>query len=142
MNTPPDPSVPTDIHKRKQNTLIALLGVSLLLGIVDMALSLQPASETNSALFMLGGNIVLLLIGLRWLHLDSVELDIRRPTWLNVGIVLLAAIFVPYYLYKTRPPERRLPAVAAFFGVILGSMAASIIGATLMMIMSGATPPP
>jgi peptidoglycan/LPS O-acetylase OafA/YrhL len=136
MNTPSNPSTRPDLHKRKQNTLIALLGVSLLLGIAEVAL--QPAGETSNPLLMLGGNIVLLLIGLYWLHLDSTELDIRRPTWLNVGIVLLAAIFVPYYLYKTRPPERRLPAIAAFFGVVLASMAASAIGATLMLAISGA----
>jgi biotin transporter BioY len=140
MNTSPNLPAQPDIHKRKQNTLIALLGVSFLLGIADVAL--QTSSETSNPLLMLGGNIVLLLIGFHWLQLDSAELDIRRPTWLNVGIVLLAAFFVPYYLYKTRPPERRRPAIAAFFGMVLASMAASAIGATLMMAISGTTLPP
>ena len=88
-------------------------------------------------LFTFVGNLALLVLGFRWLQLDARELDIRRPMWLNVGIVLLAAVFVPYYLFKTRPPERRLVAIASFFGLVIACMLASAFGAVLMATLSG-----
>ena len=122
-----------DLRQRKQATLIALVGASFALGIVDAALGLPSAQDGARLGVTLLGNIALLLIGFRWLNLDSRELDIRRPTWLNVCIVLFAAIFVPYYLYKTRPQPRRLPAIAAFFALVIGCMLATGIGASLAL---------
>ena len=126
-----------DARRRKQTALIALVGAALVLGIVDAALGLPSTESPGRLAFTFGGNIALLLIGFRWLQFDAAELDIRRPTWLNVGIILLAAVFVPYYLYKTRPAGHRLPAIAGFFGLIFACMIGSAIGALLMQAMSG-----
>ncbi|MEP7043301.1 MAG: hypothetical protein ABI843_09570 [Dokdonella sp.] len=137
MNTPAP-----DTRKQKHGALIALIGVSFVLGIVDAALTL-PSSESGARLaYTLVGNIALLILGFRWLQLDARELDIRRPLWLNVGIVLLAAVFVPYYLYKTRPAGRRLPAIGGFFGVVFGCMLATAVGALAMSLISGTPPTP
>jgi len=125
-----------DFARQKQIALITLIGVSLALGIVDAALKLD-----NSSGLTVIASIAMLVIGFRWLQLDSAQLDIRRPMWLNVGIVMAAAIFVPYYLYKTRPAGRRLPAIVAFFGIVLGCAVASGFGAALMAYFSGELPP-
>lgn len=139
MNTPaPAPG----LRARKQSTLIALIGASAVLGIVDIALDLPSAQEGTRLGVTLLGNVALLLIGFRWLALDARELDIRRPTWLNVCIVLLAAAFVPYYLYKTRPPERRLASIGGFFLLIVACMFATALGASLMLQIAGTPPPP
>ena len=58
--------------------------------------------------------------------------------WLNVGIVLLAAVFVPYYLYKTRPAGARVAPILNFFGLVLGCAVTSAVGATLMGTFSAA----
>jgi hypothetical protein len=126
-----------DTRRQKQATLIALIGVSLVLGIVDVALGFPLTESPGRLAFTLGGNLALLLIGFRWLQIDAVELDIRRPNWLNVGIILLAAVFVPYYLYKTRPANRRLPAIAGFFGLVFACMFGTAIGAMLMQAVTG-----
>ncbi len=126
-----------DAHRQKQATLVALIGVSLLLGIVDVALGFPPTESPGRLAFTLGGNLVLLLIGFLWLQLDARELDIRRPNWLNVGIILLAAVFVPYYLYKTRPGPRRLPAIAGFFGLVFACMIGTAFGAMVMQAIIG-----
>ena len=123
--------------RQKQATLVALLGASVVLGIVEVALGLPMQNSQERLLFTFVGNLALLVLGFRWLKLDARELDIRRPMWLNVGIVLLAAVFVPYYLFKTRPPERRLVAIASFFGLVIACMLASAFGAVLMAALSG-----
>jgi hypothetical protein len=86
---------PTDGARRKQATLVALVGASAALGIADAALGIAQGDDGTRIAFTLLGNVVLLVLGFRWLHFDSAELDIRRPAWLNIGIVLLAAAFVP-----------------------------------------------
>jgi peptidoglycan/LPS O-acetylase OafA/YrhL len=134
-------AVPPTLQRQKQAALVALLGASVVLGIVEVALGLPMQNSPDRLLFTFVGNLALLVLGFRWLQLDARELDIRRPLWLNVGIVLLAAVFVPYYLFKTRPPERRLVAIAAFFGVVVACMLASAFGAMLMGALSG-TPAP
>ena len=121
-----------DFARQKQIALITLIGASLALGIVDAALKLD-----NSSGLTVIASIAMLVIGFRWLQLDSAQLDIRRPMWLNVGIVMAAAIFVPYYLYKTRPAGKRLTAIAGFFALVLACAFVSAIGATVMTYFSG-----
>lgn len=124
-----------DYRKQKQIALSTLIGASLALGVVDAAMQLQ-----NSSGLTLGGSLAMLIIGFRWITLDSAELDIRRPMWLNIGIVMAAAIFVPYYLYKTRPAGKRLPAIASFFALVFACAFVSAIGATAMAWFSGTGP--
>jgi hypothetical protein len=124
-----------DYRKQKQIALSTLIGASLALGVVDAAMQLQSSSGLT-----LLGSLAMLIIGFRWLTLDSAELDIRRPIWLNIGIVMAAAIFVPYYLYKTRPAGKRLPAIAGFFALVLACAFVSAIGATMMAYFSGNVP--
>jgi hypothetical protein len=126
-----------DYRTQKRIALTTLISASFVLGIVSVALQLDRYNG-----FALLGSLAILFIGFRWLQLDSAELDIRRPLWLNVGIVMAAAIFVPYYLYKTRPSGRRGPAIVLFFGLVLACAFASEIGGSLMVYFSGdATPP-
>jgi hypothetical protein len=126
----------SDYRRAKQLALITLVGASLVLGIIEVALGF----DGTSGIAVLG-NLALLFIGFRWLQLDAAELDIRRPLWLTVAMVLAAAIFVPYYLYKTRPEGKRAPAILAFFGVVLGCGFAVELGAALMLYFSGAPAP-
>jgi len=121
-----------DYRRQKQLVLTTLVGASLVLGILTAALHLDRANG-----FTLLGSLAILVIGFRWLTLDSAELDIRRPMWLNIGIVMAAAIFVPYYLYKTRKPGKRVPAIALFFGLVLACAFASALGESMMLYFSG-----
>ena len=126
----------TNYRRQKQIALTTLIGASLVLGIVSAGLHLDRYNG-----FTLLGSLAILVIGFRWLSLDSAELDIRRPLWLNVGIVMAAAIFVPYYLYKTRQQGKRVPAIAFFFGIVLACAFASEIGGSLMSYFSAEDAP-
>ena len=127
----------TDYRRHKRIALTTLIGASLVLGIVDAALQLQSSSGLTFV-----GSLAMLIIGFRWLTLDAAELDIRRPMWLNIDIVMAAIVFVPYYLYKTRPAGHRLPAIASFFAIVLACALTSAVGAATMMYLSGSMPAP
>ena len=104
------------------------------------ALWIPVTSGGTTGPVTMAGNVVALLVGFHWLNLDSFERGIRRPMWLDIGIVLLAAGFVPYYLYKTRPEGRRGRAIMGFFALIGTCIIASAIGAMAMMSLQGAPP--
>ncbi len=132
---PPDPG---NTQKRKRTALIAMVGVAFLLGAVDTWLFGPPGPlEGGRLMAAVVGNAALLLIGFHWLHLDALQLDIRRPAWLNIGIVLVAVGFVPYYFYKTRPAGRRGIAIAGFFAMVVAVSLAMSFGAALLAIVSG-----
>jgi hypothetical protein len=126
-----------DLTQRKQNTLWTLIGVSLVFGVVDVGLGTGLSESARFGIALLG-NLALLVIAFHWLNLDSHELDIRRPTWLNLGIILLLIVFVPYYLYKTRPEGKRTPVLLGFLAVLVACVFASAIGSTLAAAVTGA----
>ena len=146
---PPEPLAPFDSPRaappnggnqrdRKRATLIAMVGVAFVLGVVDTWLFGPPGPlQGGRLLAAVVGNATLLLIGFHWLHLDAEQLVIRRPAWLNIGIILVAVAFVPYYLFKTRPEGRRGVAIAGFFGMVVAVSLAMSFGSALVDVMIG-----
>jgi amino acid transporter len=139
-NTPIDP-----LQRRKSQVISAVFGINLVFGVLIVVLFpglLEPQTsqaaiaELRGSVFNLGYQFAALVVCFLWLGLDSKQLDIRRPWWLNVGIVLLTSVFVPYYLYKTRPPGERMRAILNFFGIVIGGAFAMMIGAFIALAMS------
>lgn len=129
-------------RRQKNAAITAMLGVSLVGGIIVAAFGPAPSeSGISLSLPQLVANVVLFVLGFRWLQVDSAQLDIRRPIWLNIGIILLAAVFVPYYFFKTRPAGARMTPILSFFGLVIGCAMASAIGTILMtMLQPGSAP--
>ena len=139
--------MPVDaIQRRKTQAIAAVFGINLVFGALLVVLYpelVNPATAQATIGSMRGGGvnlgyeIAILLVCFLWLGLDSHQLKIRRPWWLNVGVVLLTAVFVPYYLYKTRPPGQRGQAILGFLGVVFGSLIAMMAGVYLAMALHG-----
>ena len=138
------------LQRRKTQVIAAVFGVSLVIG--GLLVALHPGLFADPAAMPAamqtvqhsGLNLVyqfgVLLLCFAWLEMDSRQLGIRRPWWLNLGIVFLTSIFVPYYLYKTRPPGQRGSAVLSYFGILLGSMVAMMAGMFLAASFGGTVP--
>ncbi len=127
-----------NLRERKRAALIAMVAAAFVLGAVDTWLFGPPGPLQGGRLIAaVVGNAALLLIGFHWLHLDAQQLVIRRPAWLNIGIVLVAVGFVPYYLFKTRPDGQRGIAIAGFFGMVVAVSLAMSFGSALVGIVSG-----
>jgi hypothetical protein len=133
------------IQRRKMQAIAAVFGINLVFGGLLVAFypgltDPQGAQAAIAGLRSSGLNIVyeiaLLVACFVWLGLDSHQLGIRRPWWLNVGIVLLTSVFVPYYLYKTRPAGQRGQAILSFFGVVFGGIVAMMVGMFLALALS------
>lgn len=140
-------NVPVEtIDRLKSRLIAAVFGIHLLYGIV-LVLTNPGMADPQQMQRVAGGlggsalNIVyqvaVLLLCFGWLGLDSRALGIRRPWWLNLGVILLTAVFVPYYLYKTRPAGQRGTAIFSFFGIVFGAAIAMVIGLYLGLMFSG-----
>lgn len=138
------------LQKRKTQVIAAVFGVSLVIGGLLVALHpgvfADPAAMPAAMETIRGSGLNIayqfgvLLLCFAWLEMDSRQLGIRRPWWLNLGVVFLTSVFVPYYLYKTRPQGQRGSAVLAYFGVLLGSVVAMMAGMFLAASFSGNLP--
>ena len=125
------------LQRYKTQAIAAVFGINLIFGALLVVLypGLTEAATAQAAMAGLRGSplyfgyeIATLLACFLWLGLDSRQLDIRRPWWLNVGIVLLTVVFVPYYLYKTRPPQHRVAAILNFLAIAFGAITSMTIG--------------
>ncbi len=50
----------------------------------------------------MGWTLVSLFLVFAWYHLDASERGYRRSPWLNVGVIALAVVALPYYFFRSR----------------------------------------
>jgi hypothetical protein len=137
------------LQQYKAQVIAAVFGVNLIFGgllvlffpnliepatLQEMMVSLEDAAFRHA---YQGYQLVLLMLCFIWLGLDSKQLDIRRPWWLNVGVVLMNPVFVSYYLFKTRPKGRRLGSILSYFGIVFGGGFAMAFGTIIASAIFG-----
>lgn len=64
-----------------------------------------------------------------WYWADSTSKSYRRSPLLNVAIVAVGFLAVPYYLLRSREEGRRLRAFARMLGFVLLMVVAMVVGA-------------
>ena len=140
-------ATPDILRRHKQRAIVSAYGISLVCGILfaihfpglTRPETLQASMESLRVHWINWMyQVAMLLACFAWLHADARELDIRRPWWLNVGIILVPPVFVPYYLYKTRAPGRRLQPILVFFAILVSSGFAMVVGLTVGVMFAAA----
>lgn len=63
-----------------------------------------------------------------WYHADARQRGYRRPMWLNVGVIALAIVAMPYYFLRTRGFARGLLASVLGLLVVAGTSIATGLG--------------
>ena len=75
------------------------------------------------------------LIIFTWYYHDSNQRSYQRSALLNIGVVTLAIVAIPYYLIRTRERGQKSKAIlhlAGFFVlIILSSVVGAIIGSLI-----------
>jgi hypothetical protein len=85
-----------------------------------------PAPLNLALTFMLGA------ISFAWYYFDAAQIPYRRPKLLDVAVIFLAPIAVPFYLIRSRPSGSRLKAVGLFLGVFVLLIFTAITTTTLV----------
>jgi hypothetical protein len=140
MNVAVDP-----LQRRKQRAIISAYGVSLVCG-AWIAMKFPGLTDPDTLAATMDAlrahwinwvyQLAILFACFTWLQADSQQLDIRRPWWLNVGIVLVTSVFVPYYLFKTRPAGKRLQPILMYFAILFSSAFVMVLGLVIGMSVS------
>lgn len=71
-----------------------------------------------------------------WYWTDSTLRSYRRPPLLNVAVVAIGFLAVPYYLLRSREKGQRLRAFARMLGFIALMLGAMLIGALPVALFS------
>jgi hypothetical protein len=140
MNVAVDP-----LQRRKQRAIISAYGVSLVCG-AWIAMKFPGLTDPDTLAATMDAlrahwinwvyQLAILFACFTWLQADSQQLDIRRPWWLNIGIVLVTSVFVPYYLFKTRPAGKRLQPILMYFAILFSSAFVMVLGLVIGMSVS------
>ena len=95
---------------QKNLVLLGLAFVAFASGAVGQYFYPGHALPPTTLWFTLGGA----LLAFVWYRIDSQQIGYRRSPWLNVGVVALALVALPYYFFRTRGAKRGLLATGLF----------------------------
>ena len=70
-----------------------------------------------------------------WYWADSTLRSYRRSPLLNVGVIAVALLAVPYYLWRSREHGQRLKSIAKLCGFVLLVVGAVMVGALLVALV-------
>lgn len=100
--------------------------------------ALHGAAEACLAYFAPTGSVVPIVIlsvfmllsmyfVFAWLQEDRRELRLPRSYLFNIGVVALGFIVIPVYLWRSRPPGRKLKSVLGMFATFFASLLLGIL---------------
>ena len=116
------------IHQHaKTQILWAFAAISFISG-ANPVVAMSPDTVKLVELTLVFAMVFLIFL---WYRLDADERGFQRSILLNVGIVMVAAVAVPYYLIRSRGWQEGPPAVLKALVVFLGSIVLSAVGAML-----------
>jgi hypothetical protein len=119
---------------KKIHILSLLLFLSVLLGAVSAYLEAHHIREPLWWYF--GSTFLVLALIFAWYHMDSTLRSYQRSMLLNIGVVTVAVIALPYYIVRSRDKgqiAKDVMKLIGFFGLILvcgafGGILANMIG--------------
>ena len=112
--------------KPNQILVLLLLYIAALSGMasyLDMRRTAEP--QWSVMVTSISGSLLVFW----WYWADSTSRSYRRSLLLNVAMVAVGFLAVPYYLLRSRERGQRLLAVAKLFGFVLLMVVAMVIGA-------------
>jgi hypothetical protein len=100
--------------KPKTTALSLIAALSFISGAV---LEYTQSSDSPVELAFLGAGTLLVFY---WYHLDSSERGYKRTALLNIGVIALAILALPYYFFRSRGARGGLIAMALFIVTLIG----------------------
>jgi hypothetical protein len=110
--------------KTKNIILIAIGIVGFFAGAVNQYLFPGRVYPPSDIPFL----VTLTLLSFAWYRMDSEQIGYRRSVWLNVGVLALAVVALPYYFFRSRGAKRGFIAVGLFILLLLGYWALETAG--------------
>ena len=112
----------------KNKILLALVLASFASGAIDQYFYPGVPFPPTAIL----GAIVIVLLMFSWYRIDAMQIGYKRSPWLNVGVIGLGILALPYYFFRSRGAKRGAIATVAmllFFLTCNISMTAGLYAA-------------
>jgi hypothetical protein len=105
-------------------TLFALLFMAVLVGATNGFAASRHAAQP--LLWTHGLDLVSSFLCFVWYCRDGDARSYIRSRWLNIGMIIVTMLTVPYYLWRSRPRGQRLRAILGYagFAVLVGLVTA------------------
>ena len=111
----------------KNCVLVALAVASLLSGVIDQYFYPGHPFPPSAVGFMVVGVFLIFL----WYRMDSAQIGYRRSPWLNVGVITLAIVALPYYFFLSRGALKGAVATGTLFLAYVASGMLTVAGSYL-----------
>jgi hypothetical protein len=111
--------------------LFALLALMALDGALDATYAASDLPQPLGWSLSLG--LCFSFLCFAWYRHDSDGRHFVRSRWLNIGMIILTVIAMPYYLVRSRQPGQKLRAIGKCVGFAVLLVLASAVG----MVLSG-----
>ena len=102
----------------KKLLISAIFALTFIFGATDVWLENAPRQLNQIVLWVSIISVSVLIFG--WVHVDARERQYPKSKWLNVGVLAFSIIFVPIYLFRSRPKGEKLRALAGYALALLG----------------------
>jgi hypothetical protein len=109
---------------QKAWVLVALGVASFLSGVIDQYF--YPGREWPPS--AMGFTVIGIFLVFIWYRLDSEQMNYRRSPWLNVGVIAIAIVALPYYFLRSRGLKKGALATLAMLLAIIACNALWIGG--------------
>ncbi|MVW59526.1 hypothetical protein GPY61_06255 [Massilia sp. NEAU-DD11] len=109
----------------KTHVLTLLVALTLVFGVVDAREMVLGVQSNGWAVL---STVLFSFLSFCWYRLDSDAHQYRRTALLNVGVVMLAIVAVPYYLVRSRPAGQKGRALLRLAGFCLVLVVAAGLG--------------
>ena len=103
----------------KKILISAIFVLTFIFGASDVWLEDAPRQLNQLVLWVSIISVSALIFA--WVHLDAKERQYSKSKWLNVGVLALSIIFVPIYLFRSRPKGQKLIALACYVLALLAA---------------------
>ena len=110
----------------KKILLFAIFALTFIFGASDVWLEDAPRHLNQTVLWV--SIIVVSVLIFEWVHLDASERHYSKSKWLNLGVLTFSNVFVPVYLFRSRPKGQKLRALAGFVLALLGYLGSGYAG--------------
>lgn len=112
-------------------SLVLILIVSVVAGAVNAYLVTHHLREPLWWSF--GSTLLFAVLIFAWYYYDSAQRDYPRTPLLNIGVVVLAVVAIPYYVARSREAGQKAKGVLRLVGFLvlmfLGGLVGEVIGA-------------
>lgn len=111
-----------------KNRVLATLAVaSLISGAIDQYFYPGHQFPPTAVGFMVVGTFLIFL----WYRMDSEQIGYRRSPWLNVSVIALAIVALPYYFFRSRGAKRGASATGILLLAYVASGVLTVAGSYL-----------